>query len=554
MFVSATHTDTSSLAPTGQVGGGKPVPESYSSVVFVIDFAPLEYLIQLHKGPQFLNSKPWSRLYPTADRSAARKSRKVAPPVICLCAALCAVASADPMTDTFQADVFGTSAALHRRTQGLADPWIRNCELPSNDLSLSNAIDLALCRNPATRAAWAAAHQQAAALGAAESAWLPSISGNGTVERSFGPHQDDSGVITSNDQTTRDAAINLTWTLYDFGSREGRIRSTRHLLDAAASTADRTTQQTILGVVHTYYGVVAAEASLAAAEATESTAQRSWDIAKTLREGGVATLADALQAETAYEQAVLARVQAAQNAQSSKGELAVAMGLTANQPLKLAAEPVPAQAPALVARMEDLMAQAQRQRPDLAAARAEVDSAVADIAVARAAGQPSISIAASRSYIDQSAVPGQTSASSQKYNQIGINITVPVFTGFSVDYRIRQAQAALQAREANVEQIRLNVTLDVWNAYFALESSNQQLGTTSILTNTANSNQEVAIGRYRAGVGTILDVLTAQAAAATARQLRITTELDWRLARAQLALALGRLSSAQPLAETTSLP
>jgi outer membrane protein TolC len=43
-------------------------------------------------------------------------------------------------------------------------------------------------------------------------------------------------------------------------------------------------------------------------------------------------------------------------------------------------------------------------------------------------------------------------------------------------------------------------------------------------------------------------VLTAQTAAATARQLRITAEQSWQVSRAQLALALGRLSGAEPLA------
>lgn len=494
------------------------------------------------------------RCHPAAENRRSRHPRNIARHGVWLCTWVASLAVADPLSDTFQPDFFGTDAALQRRTQGLTDPYPRTCELPAAALTISNAIDLALCRNPSTRAAWAAAHQQAAALGAAESAWLPDISGTGGAQRSFGPHQDDSGTITSTDQTTRDAAVNLSWTLYDFGNREGRIRSARHLLDAAAASANSASQQTVLSAVQTYYGVVAADAGFAAAQATEGTAQHSWEIAKALKEGGVANLSDVLQSETAYEQAVLSRVQAAQNVQSSRGALAVAMGLTANQPLKLAAEPVPAQVPALSARMEDLMTEAARQRPDLAAARAEVEAAIADITVARAAGRPSISIGAGRSYVDQTAVAGETGALSQKYNQIGINVSVPIFSGFSVGYGVRQAQAALQSRQANAEQVRLNVSLDVWNAYYALDSANQQLSTTSTLTKTADDNQDVAIGRYQAGVGTILDVLTAQTAAATAKQLRITAELSWRVARAQLALALGRLSSAQPLNESSSLP
>jgi outer membrane protein len=215
---------------------------------------------------------------------------------------------------------------------------------------------------------------------------------------------------------------------------------------------------------------------------------------------------------------------------------------------------VPAQMPALVARIEDLMAEAARQRPDLAAARAQLDAASADISVARAAGWPSISVGAGRTYLNQTPVAGSIGPDSERYNQVGINVTIPIFSGFSVGYGVRQAQAALQLREVNAEQVRLNVSLDVWNAYYALDSANQQLGVTSTLVKTAQQNQEVAEARYRSGLGSIIDLLTAQTAAATARQLRITSELGWRVARAQLALALGRLSGAQPLSEGRALP
>ena len=94
----------------------------------------------------------------------------------------------------------------------------------------------------------------------------------------------------------------------------------------------------------------------------------------------------------------------------------------------------------------------------------------------------------------------------------------------------------------------------MWNGYYALDSANQQLTATATLNKTAADNLDVALGRYQSGVGTIVDVLTAQTAAATARTLRINAELNWKVARAQLALALGRLSSAQPLQDTAALP
>jgi outer membrane protein len=462
-------------------------------------------------------------------------------------------AAADPLSDTFQPDAFRTGAALRQRTPGLTDPLGRECPLPPSTLSLAAAVDIALCRNPSTRSAWASAHLEAAALGSAESAWLPTITGTDVETRDYGPHVDVTGNTITSPQNTNDAALNLSWTLYDFGNRGGRIRSARYLLDSAASTTISTIQQTVFNVVQSFYGVVAGDAQLEAAKITEDTAEHSLEIARALHEGGAATLGDVLQAETAYDQAVLARVQVGQTAASSRGALDNVIGVTADQPLKLDAEPVPAQVPALTARMADLMAEAMRQRPDLAAARQQRDSAVEDITVARAAGRPSIAIAGGRDRVDQGAAGGLP-GTLQSYSQVGVTVTVPIFTGFNVGYGVRQAQATLQIRDASVEQVRLQVSLDVWNGYYALDSGNKQLAATATLIKTAQTNQEVAEGRYKAGLATIVDLLTAQTAVAVARQARITAELNWEVARAQLALALGRLSGTEPLSTVGTEP
>lgn len=454
----------------------------------------------------------------------------------------------DPTSDTFQPDVFHMGSALQQRMTGFIDPRGRDCPLPAGALSFPAAVDLALCRNPTTRATWAAARQQAAALGSAESGWLPSINATDSESRVFGNHVDVTGTPVSVTQNTTDAAVNLSWTLYDFGARGGRITSARRLLDAAALTANSVSQQTILSVAQAFYGLVAANADLAAAQTTEGAFTRTLEIARALQKGGAASLADVLQAETAFDQAVLTRVQAEAAARTARGTLANALGLAADQPLTVDAEPVPAEVPALAARMADLMAEAAQQRPDLAAALAQRDAAVADITVARAVGRPTISIGGGPNFID---TPG---VAHQSYNQLAVSVTVPIFSGFNVDYNVRQAQAVLEAREASAEQTRLSVSLSIWTAYYGLDSANQQLTVTAALLKTGDTNEEVALGRYQSGVANILDVLTAVSADAAARQLRISAELAWQVGRAQLAFALGRLTGAEPLSGSEPSP
>ncbi len=251
--------------------------------------------------------------------------------------------------------------------------------MPTGGMSLAAAVDIALCRNPTTRSAWAAAHQQAAALGAAEGAWFPDVSATGGETRSYGEHADAIGNVVSTPQNSRDAALNLSWVLYDFGAR-GDISSARHLLDAAAATASSVSQQTVLNVVQSYYGVVAADDGVTAAKVTEAADARGLEVARTLSQGGAGTRADVLQAETAFDTAVLSRVQAEAASKTARGTLAVTLGLPADQNLSLAPEPVPAEAPALTARLADLMAEAMRQS-DLRRQFQQRDSAEANVAV-----------------------------------------------------------------------------------------------------------------------------------------------------------------------------
>jgi outer membrane protein TolC len=445
-------------------------------------------------------------------------------------------------------DVFGTESALHRDTAGYTDPRGHDCAVPGGALTFDAAVNLALCRNPQTRAAWAAAAAQAAQLGSAESAWLPNVTVTGDGNRVFGNHTDINGDSVSGTQNTADAAVNLTWTLYDFGARGAKIKTARYLLDASAATVTSVAQALVRTVVQSYYGEVAGDAALSSARITEDVTAHSLEIARSLREGGVGTLADVLQAETAHGTAVLARVQADAAAKSARGTLAVTLGLAADEAFTLSPEPIPAEVPALSARMRDLMAEAVRQRPDLKAAQAQRDAAEANITVARAAGRPTIQIGALHEFQYAQGTPNQN------FSTIGVQFTWPLFSGFNVTYGVRQAQAQLEEQEANLEQLGLTVSLDVWNGYYALDSANQQLKVTAGLAKTADDNLQVALGRYQAGVGTIVDVLTAQSAASTARVYRINAELGWKVARAQLALALGRLSSAEPLHEASALP
>ena len=124
-----------------------------------------------------------------------------------------------------------------------------------------------------------------------------------------------------------------------------------------------------------------------------------------------------------------------------------------------------------------------------------------------------------------------------------MSVSVPIFSGYAPTYRIRAAEAQVEARNAQLERLRLQVALDVWVAYQNLITATQSLRTTADLLSSAEQSERVALGRYKAGVGSILDVLNAQSALASARQQRIQSTFNWNISRATLAQAMGSLDA-----------
>jgi TolC family type I secretion outer membrane protein len=407
--------------------------------------------------------------------------------------------------------------------------------LPATALTAVDAVDLALCNHPQTREVWASARVQAALVGVAQGGWLPSLDASAGATR----------FQTENNPFTRtSAALTLSWLLVDFGQRSANVENARQLLNAAAATQDATVQTLFLAALQTYYAAQATQAAVVSANEAERAAGESYRAADARYAVGVATPADRLQAQTALSQATLNRIRAEGEARNALGALANALGFAAQQRIVLAELPAAPADTVFQKEVDALIGEAQARRPDLRAAEAQLKAAEAGVDLARAQGRPTLSLAAGPSWQESAGVITQG-------NSIGLSLNVPLFAGFDTAYRVRSAAAQAEVRAAQRDRIKNQVALDVWRAYQSLTTATQSLKTTADLVASAEQSAKVALGRYKAGVGTVLDLLTAQSALAGARLQRIQAQLDWNVYRATLAQAIGALdySLLQPAAE-----
>ncbi len=404
----------------------------------------------------------------------------------------------------------------------------------ASSLTLLDVVDVALRNSPQTAMAWSEARSAAAAYGSQKGTYYPQVNIGAGVTRAEGSIAN--GAISYYQRSYAPTA-DLSWLLYDFGGREAALAEKRQALLSADWLHNASIQSVILQVQQAFFQYVSAKALLSAQEATVKEAETNLASAQELHRAGVATIADVLQAKTQLSQAKLAADGLTGTIQTTRGALATAMGIPPTVPYDVAMPPTDLPIQETSEAVDRFLEQAQAKRPDLAAARAQVAKARAHVKTIKAEGYPSLSATANlgRTYYDASTMYGNT-------YQMGIQLKFPLFTGFSHSYDVVQAKADLQTAEAQLKSQEQAVDLQVWSSYYSLKTAEQQVKTSEDLLQSATQSHDVALGRYRAGVGTILDLLTAQAALEDARGQRIQALANWFTALAQLSYSTGTLA------------
>jgi len=398
-------------------------------------------------------------------------------------------------------------------------------------LELAQIVDLALSNNPATRTTWLEARLAEANLGSVRAAYLPTVDLDASLNRAH--------TATGSATTLSGPNLSLDYLLFDFGGRNASAEAARQALIASGFTHNQTIQDVILDVEQAYYDYLDAKALLTAQEATIKERQISLDSADARHRAGVATIADVLQARTALSQAKLTYETIEGNLRRLQGTIATLMGVPASTPLVVGDLPADVPAQQVNDAVESLMTRAVNERPDLAAARAEVERARQRVQVVRSEGLPSVGVGASVGNV----FTNNLNRRSTPYSA-GISLRVPLFTGFRNTYDIRAAQIETQLAAENARNVEQQVGLQVWTSYYALQTAMQRVATSRDLLRDARESVDVASGRYKAGIGNILDLLTAQAALENARAEEVQARTDWFLSVAQLAHDTGTLTRA----------
>jgi outer membrane protein len=403
---------------------------------------------------------------------------------------------------------------------------------PAKTYSLAELVDLAESHNPQTRVAWERARAQAAALGIARSELYPTLV---AVALSQTSRQEILFNSRFYRQTIQDfaGAVELNYTIFDFGARGGRINAAKAETLAANLAFNDVHRNIIFQVQRAYYQLLNASGQEDAARADLENAQAVEQAAEERLNNGLATLPDVLEARAATAQAEYELQSVLGTEEIARGDLATSLGTSPTATIHVQALKDLTIPDSVGDTVDAAIDRALAQRPDLLQQVAQIRSANARIKEANAAFYPSLHVTAAPTgealFGIQQSLPWAYTAGLNGGVAFDLNWTM--FDGGARRNNLTRAKADEHAAEAQVNATRDQIANEVWAAYSNLTTAFRQHQSAEALLEASSKSYDAALESYNYGLRNLLDVTAAQRTLAQARSADV-------LARTQVLTAL----------------
>ena len=429
--------------------------------------------------------------------------------------------------------IFAIIAAVLPALAFGADDCATMRHVPDGVQSLQDVINLGLCRNPQTAAAYAAMRSSHFSKNAAYSSYLPSVSAGVSAGKEYrNKNWDDWGY---------GASISASYLIFDFGKRTADMNQMIATYRAAGFDYDETIQNFVYGLVGAYYELLNADADVESAKSALTVAQTAKNTADKKYNAGSVAKADVYKADTTLASSELSLERAKNNREIAKGTLLTKLSFPANQDIVIADMSSSFGSDAESESIDELIKIAREKRPDLLKAAANKDAAWHKRNAAFLKNLPSITASGSVSWNDDHL--SDVYEPNRVNGSIGIRASMPLFAGFANMYGLRAAESDYDRAKYNEQNTKNAAMMDVFTAYQNYKTAQNVLKQTQTLLKSATENERVTSGMYKVGRATMLDWQTAQSELLNAQKQNNSAKYDLFVKRAAVALAIGDIKS-----------
>lgn len=390
-------------------------------------------------------------------------------------------------------------------------------------LTLQQAVNIALGKNPERKAALADTKAASADVLEARSSLLPHVAFSETATDGDDPVYVFGSKLRQQRFTNADFGLSVlntpgpygnfstrfggTWNLFDSFASWRAVNRAERMKEATVHQLDRTDQQIIFHVVDSYYGVLFAKKQLEVSEQAMKTAQAILDRSKDRFESGVVVQSDFLSAQVRMATRKQELIRAQDNLEFARAQLSTAMGISSDNEFEpaeaLAEKSLPATS------LEEVEKKAVEMRPDLKRIRSEEAAQQQSVAIAKSSFGPRVNAFGGW----EADNPTFAAGGGGNGWLAGIEVQFDLFQGGAKRAELSHERALEEKVSAVKEMATDAVRLEVHRAYYDLDAARQQVQVARTAIAQSEESLRINQDRYDSGLSTITDLLAAEEAA-----------------------------------------
>lgn len=327
--------------------------------------------------------------------------------------------------------------------------------------------------------------------------------------------------------------VSVSWELDLWGRVRRQVAAAREQFQASAANVENVKLELHADLAADYFEAHGLDAQKKLLDDTVAAFQKALQLTRNRYEGGVATKADVAQAQTQLNQTQAQDIEL----EVARAQYAHAIAVLVGRPpegFELAVAPlerIPPNVPLGVP------SQLLERRPDIASAERQAAAASEQIGIARAAFFPELLITATGGF--EGGSPIDWFAWPSRFWSVGPQMLQTVFDAGRRRAQSEIALAQYDAAVANYRQTALNAFQEVEDNLAALRILEQESAKQREATAAAENSLELSMNRYKGGLVTYLEVITAQSVALANERTEVDLLRRRMDASVQLIKALG---------------
>jgi len=330
--------------------------------------------------------------------------------------------------------------------------------------------------------------------------------------------------------------------LFDGLSNFANISRNENNLEAAKYSLERAKQNLAFQAISGFYDVINAKKLMDVKEEDLKWNQKNLEIILERNKLGNVTVADVYSQQVKVGNAELDLIRAKNSYETTRSEYLYYLGLDVLDDYKfddptINPSDLSIDIITLDPNLKGLVEKALKYRADFKSAKLNYESSLDGITMAKAGHLPTLS-----NYYDYSSRATSLNGLFKSYaTSVGLSLNIPIFSGFSVENRVQQAEVDAKNKELDVLDLEKQIKKEMQKTYLDLQASEKRLEVSKKNVTAAEENRKIEQEKYTLGATMLLNVLIANSDYMNALTNYVNAQFEYVKLKQELEYSLGVL-------------